>query len=136
MTIQIQWKDEFSVGFDPIDAQHKSLIKIINDIYTVLETGQITRDRVNHFLDMLVLYTETHFEYEEKIMKFAGYEDTEAHKYMHKEMLLRTRGLALAMDVEPEEHMRRLLRVLVDWLINHIILQDSQYAAALKNLAI
>lgn len=136
MALQIQWRDNFSVGFEPIDAQHKLLIKMINDIYVALETNEVSREKIDHFLDMLLLYTETHFEYEEKIMKFAGFNGHDKHARVHQEMILRTQGLSLAMDVDPGEHMHRLLKVLVDWLINHIIIEDQQYAEALRTLEI
>ena len=81
----VEWKDDYSVGIDSIDQQHKKLLSLINQLQTAVDysTGeQFEREA----LDELVEYTKTHFTYEEGMMRDNDYPDFEAHKRQHEKM--------------------------------------------------
>ena len=63
----LAWKDEYSVGLDSIDQQHRKLINLINQLTTAVEysTGE---EFEREALAELVDYTKTHFSYEEGLM--------------------------------------------------------------------
>ena len=112
---RLVWKPEYSVGIDSIDAQHKTLIELINKLQNAVDfaTG---RDYELEALDELVKYTLTHFRYEEELMEEHGYPTFQAHKAEHDRMVKRVDGLV----------MRKALAFLKDWLINHINGTDQQ----------
>ena len=81
----VEWKDDYSVGIDSIDQQHKKLLNLINQLQTAVDysTGeQFEREA----LDELVDYTKTHFTYEEGLMRDNDYPDFEPHKAQHEKM--------------------------------------------------
>jgi len=64
----VKWKDEYSVGIESIDKQHKKLLGLINSLQTAVyfSTGEEFEQQA---LDELVDYTKTHFSYEEGLME-------------------------------------------------------------------
>ncbi|MEA1890408.1 MAG: hemerythrin domain-containing protein, partial [Pseudomonadota bacterium] len=62
------WKEEYSVGIDSIDQQHKKLLSLINQLQTAVDysTG---KEFEREALDELVTYTKDHFSYEEGLME-------------------------------------------------------------------
>ena len=82
----VEWSDDYSVGLDSIDRQHKKLLSLINQLQTAIEysTGE---EFEREALDALVDYTKTHFTYEEGLMKDNGYPDYEPHKAQHEKMV-------------------------------------------------
>ena len=56
----VDWKDEYSVGIESIDIQHKTLLVLINQLQSAVEysTGKLFEQAA---LDSLVDYTKKHF---------------------------------------------------------------------------
>jgi hemerythrin len=122
-----EWKESFSVGCDIIDADHKILISLINQLDDAMETGQ-ARDVVASVLNVLIEYTETHFGREEKLMEISGYPGIEAHKTEHARLTAQVRDIRDRFQrgerrVVDEE----LMSFLKTWLSGHILGIDMQY---------
>ncbi|MCW8962845.1 MAG: bacteriohemerythrin, partial [Gammaproteobacteria bacterium] len=81
-----EWKDEYSVGIDSIDQQHRKLLNLINQLQTAVNysTGESFEQEA---LDELVDYTKTHFSYEEGLLEKYEYPGYEPHKAQHIEMI-------------------------------------------------
>ena len=126
-TRRVKWKPEYSVGIDSIDAQHKTLIELINKLQNAVDyaTG---RDYELEALDELVKYTLTHFRYEEELMEEHGYPSYEAHKAEHDKMVQRVEALTNEYRGNEDLVMRKALTFLKDWLINHINGTDQKYS--------
>lgn len=124
---RVEWKPEYSVGIDSIDAQHKTLIELINKLQNAVDfaTG---RDFELAALDELVNYTLTHFRYEEDLMKKHGYPSFEAHRAEHAKMVTRVDRLLEEYRADEDLAMRKALAFVKDWLINHINGTDQQYS--------
>jgi hemerythrin len=75
----VQWKDEYSVGIESIDSQHKKLLGLINSLQTAVnyKTGEAFEREA---LDELVDYTKTHFKFEEDMMEQNGYPEFTTHR--------------------------------------------------------
>jgi hemerythrin-like metal-binding protein len=124
------WKDEYSVGIDSIDQQHKKLINLINHLQTAIDysTGEeFERDA----LDELVDYTKTHFTYEEGLMRDNDYPDFAAHKEQHEKMFEKVREVLKEYEKDQDTAMSNAVEYLKDWLINHINGTDKQYSSYL-----
>ena len=123
----LEWKDEYSVGIESIDQQHKKLINLINMLQTTVDysTGEAFEREV---LDTVVDYTKTHFAYEEGLMSKYGYPDFEAHKGKHREMINEVQKLTAEYDQNPEHAMQHGLNFLKQWLIKHINGTDKEYS--------
>ncbi|HLN08650.1 MAG TPA: bacteriohemerythrin, partial [Xanthobacteraceae bacterium] len=83
-------------------------------------------------LDELIRYTRSHFAFEEDMLQKQGYSQLPAHHAVHEGLTaqvceLRDRfqsgKLAISMEV---------LRFLKDWLADHILRHDKDYAKELS----
>ena len=126
------WRDAYSVGMPQIDNQHKGLIRLINSLQSAMmeDTG---KNVLSGILDDLVRYTESHFAFEETMMRQRMYSQVAAHCEEHKrltsqvrELRDRYRGGKLAMSME-------VMQFLKEWLANHIMSRDQAYAKELNS---
>ena len=126
----LEWEDEYSVGIDSIDQQHRKLINLINQLQTATDysTGEeFERDA----LDELVDYTKTHFSYEEGLMKDNDYPGFESHKVQHEKMFKKVEEVLAEYEQDQDTAMSNAVEYLKDWLINHINGTDKQYSSYL-----
>ena len=122
----ISWQENFSLGLEAIDEQHKSLVDIINRIWqSIVEKSE--KSVVFSLIEELERYTFAHFAAEETFMRVTGYPHFDRHKQEHQAFISRVseekrRALStgnLSLD---------LMHFLRDWLVNHILLSDKHYA--------
>lgn len=122
----LKWQDSYSVGNAHLDAQHKSLIELINRLDDKAKVGEV--------LDGLGRYVAEHFRDEERMLEASGFPDLEAHRMLHRafeawlnekqEAFRRGRGSTVLRD-----SMQSYLKV---WLTNHILFADRAYSRYLK----
>ncbi len=126
----IKWKDEYSVGIESIDKQHKKLLGLINSLQTAVnyKTGEVFEQEA---LDELVDYTKTHFKYEEDMMEQNGYPDFTTHRAEHELMIARVEEVLNLYQQDKDTAMQNAIDFLRDWLINHINGTDKQYSSFL-----
>ena len=124
------WKDEYSVGIDSIDQQHKKLLGLINQLQTAVDysTGE---EFERETLDELVAYTKDHFSYEEGLMENNDYPDYVPHKAQHAKMIKKVEEVLAEYDKDPDTAMSNAVEYLQNWLINHINGTDKQYSSFL-----
>jgi hemerythrin-like metal-binding protein len=125
------WLEKYSVGIPQIDAQHQGLIRLINDLHRAMVAGQ-GKDVVGKTLEELVRYTKSHFNYEETMLRQRNYSKYGIHLAEHKKLTsqvveLREKYVAgkLALTLE-------VMQFLKNWLSDHIVGHDHQYAAEFK----
>ncbi len=124
----VTWSDEFSVGIESIDDQHKRLVSIIKTLYYAITDGKAS-DVMDTIFNNLIDYSEKHFSYEEDLFKRYDYPDTENHKEEHTE--LKRQLIKLKNDIYSGTHFMSevlLLKFLEDWLIKHILKTDKKFA--------
>lgn len=126
----VAWKDEYSVGIETIDDDHKKLLTLINNLQTAVyyPTGEAFERQA---LKDLVEYTKYHFEREEKMMLDNEYPDYEPHKAQHEAMIAKVQNFCKAYENDPEGTIQEMTGFLRDWLINHIAGTDQKYCAHL-----
>jgi hemerythrin-like metal-binding protein len=127
----IHWKDSYSVGIKTIDEEHKTLLRLINDLQSAMcyYTGEeLERQALAELID----YTKFHFAREEELMKkyeFPGYED---HKRQHDEMAAKTQKMVDRYEQEDALAVINEISIFLrDWLTNHINGIDKKYSAYL-----
>ena len=121
-----KWDPAFSVGIAVIDNQHKRIIEYINELASVsLYTNQ-DKTKVHTVLLSLIEYTESHFSFEESLMKEAGYSMLEAHKQVHISFIDRINFFKERYE-NGEDITKQLMMDLQIWLINHIQHDDTDY---------
>ncbi len=130
-----EWKDLYSTGIHSVDAQHRNLFAVAEDLYAAMSTGQ-GKASVGRTLDRLVQYTASHFSHEERLMRLYDYPDLAAHKAEHDK--LTSQVLAFQADFRSGKVTMtvQLLHFLKGWLQNHIVGSDLKYAPFLKDKAV
>jgi hemerythrin len=124
----IEWDNKYSVGSALMDQHHHQLFDILNRLHESMKLGH-GEEVIGDILKELVDYTHYHFNEEEKLMQRVGYPHLEEHKKIHeafKGQLTKfadevAEGLAIFVATQ-------VLNVGVDWLQNHILKADADYA--------
>ncbi|OPJ55830.1 bacteriohemerythrin [Alkalithermobacter paradoxus] len=124
----IKWKDEYLIGVEKIDEQHKHLVNIANKTYEVLNDDFCVDkyDKIVEILKELEEYTIFHFAEEESYMKEIGYKKMFTHKIEHDEFVQKIRNIDLeSIDNEQNECLLDIVNFIVDWLVSHILEKDK-----------
>jgi hemerythrin len=124
----VTWDDVYSVGYKPIDDQHKELVKIINEIFDVCKQGDAAAKST--FLKIITETTDyagLHFSDEIKTIRQAGFPNIKEHKQMHDDFV-ETVSKSIQEYKEGKAVPIELARFLKNWLLTHIAEQDKQYA--------
>jgi hemerythrin len=124
--VLLSWQDDFNVGINAVDDQHRRLVELINVLWEATIYGASVETLLKH-IDELERYTGYHFADEEAAMAAAGYPDLESHRDAHKGFIMRVakerhrvvQNGYVALD---------LVRFLQEWLIEHIAGLDKRYA--------
>ncbi|MBF0193800.1 MAG: hemerythrin family protein [Magnetococcales bacterium] len=129
---KIAWKDEYSVGIDIIDEDHKKLLDLIVQLFKILNKAK-KDERATLVLDELIEYTVTHFDREEELMKKHEYPELETHIKEHENMREKIKEFRVAISTNTNKVSSEVLQFLQDWLVNHISVTDQGYAKFIAN---
>lgn len=122
---RLEWNVQYSVGIPKIDQQHAYLFELAHRLAKHADEEQ-AKTVVAETIAELHKYVESHFAYEEGVMKKAGYDHLEEHIKMHE--LMRTRLDLLTTQLK-EGMLKRhdLIEFMESWLTEHIIMEDMRY---------
>jgi len=123
----VKWTEQYSVGIKEIDNQHKSLIIIINELFTLMSEGK-AKDNLNNIFDHLTEYTKKHFLIEETMLYKYAYQDLEQHKLEHAKFIEKLNNLKSDFNQGKVTISLEILNFLKDWLLNHIKISDKKYS--------
>jgi len=121
---KISWKEEFSIGNNDIDNDHKMLIDIHNDLIDLIDLNN-NREEFAMILSKLSDYTLTHFKKEEKYLEQYTYQDISAYKSKHLAYtcIIAKFNLDLYSNHPPEP--LEVLKLVLTWLTEHIVKSDT-----------
>ncbi len=123
----IHWRRQLSVGQPSIDEDHKHLIDYLNQLDEALHARTFLPAKVAMTLMHLLEYTHEHFAREERIMQMVKYPKFAEHKAQHVYGVKMISQLSAHFTQDPTHaNAERIYSFTADWLVNHIILQDTQ----------
>lgn len=129
------WSDHFDTDIETIDAQHRTLVDLINAAAPLLsQPGDLAAREVQSLLDRMAEYAVSHFSCEEEMMAERGIDPRyqEHHRGIHaffvREVALMRDKLLADGNVSGND----LLRFLISWLSIHILTEDQQMARQLR----
>ena len=82
----IEWKDEFNLGIEGVDSEHRDLVALINTLHDSMLAGASPADIVEGISEIYTLVS-THFEREEAFMRETRYMAYAEHKEDHEVLL-------------------------------------------------
>ncbi|MFS2125596.1 bacteriohemerythrin [Pseudomonas sp. Pseusp97] len=120
------WNDDFVIGIERIDQQHRWLVDLTNALYDNLDGAEGTGQPIGELLEQLVEYTMNHFIVEEVLFQRLGYPGEEAHRAEHDRFNRQIIDL-LYRHEDGEAVSLEALELLKDWLTHHILKVDKAY---------
>jgi hemerythrin len=121
------WNASLSVGVENLDADHRRLIEIMNDVFDAMMLGADS-SAARKGLQVLSTYAVDHFNREEEWMAARGFTDLLRHRHEHDELRAQIARLLKQSDQGADEVELELLVVLRDWLLRHIGASDQSAA--------
>ena len=128
---KICWKDEYSVGVEKIDRQHRHLFEIINKLIDHSGTSGDS-GLVSETLTEMLNYAKEHFTTEEELMQEYGYPEIEQHKEQHIYFFKTTAELSINALNNQSMVSREIVEFLKLWLTLHILKCDMKYKEFFK----
>jgi len=128
----IKWKDEYRIGIDEIDEQHKKIFDIANEAYELLknEFYYDKYDRIIELLEELKDYAKFHFSFEEDYMLSIRYKGYFSQKVAHDNFIDKVNSFDLnAIDENQDQYILEILDFIVDWISQHILISDKKIVA-------
>ena len=122
--IDIQWSDEFSIGIEAIDDDHKILLEQVNKCQKLVAGDD---ENIGEILDNLGRYTTSHFKREEIVMESCGYPGLANHRQVHK-LLIKQLEEKRQLYQQGLLNEQTLSVFLTSWLMDHIKTMDRAYA--------
>jgi hemerythrin-like metal-binding protein len=123
---KIIWTDDFSVGVNSIDEQHKKIIELINTLIN-LKNESVESQKIYNVLQEMMLYAQKHLDYEESMLEEHGYPNLMQHASVHVKYIKRVSELSFAIMAQDNQAPEKLLLFLQDWWVHHILYDDMQY---------
>lgn len=121
----MKWKNEYSLGIQEIDDQHRLLLSSFSVIEEAINLKQ-GWSNVHFSILGLKELASMHFTFEEALMRLFSYPEAKAHRGDHEYFFARLAEIenhSLRNSAE-----RELLEFLREWLTSHILHTDADYA--------
>lgn len=128
----MHWTDNYSVGVGSIDADHKKLVGMVNDLFDGVKEGHGI-ETVGRVLDGLIAYTVEHFNREEHYFAQTSYPDAAAHKAEHEDLKKQVLEIQAKLKAGNNTVTLETMGFLKNWLINHIQGTDKKYTEHLNS---
>jgi len=124
MTV-LQWREEFSVGIEEVDHEHRELIELIRSLQQDLQAGADT-DRVIEVLGEIYNQIAAHFALEEKMMRETYYAALADHKEDHETLLDDLRDIMDEVEDDGVLDESQLTDDLNRWFSDHFKTHDAK----------
>jgi hemerythrin-like metal-binding protein len=132
MKTLVEWRDDFNIGIDEVDFEHKEMINLINKSYEEAKkegSSEAVMDSLGDIFEKI----SAHFALEEKVMKELEYDQFEDHKEDHERLLDSIRDI---MDEYADETVlddEKFGLSLKEWFINHFSNKDARLHSFLQH---
>jgi hemerythrin len=121
-----EWKDDYSVGIEGIDSQHKIIIMIMNELFQAIK-NKTERIIIDDVINELVKYSIYHFDLEEKMFSKYRYNDKEKHLIEHEHFIEKIESIMMSNKNDDLDVSLDILYYLRNWFQNHIMETDMDY---------
>jgi hemerythrin len=129
----VVWKDAFSVGSAAIDAQHKGMFGLLNDLYNALQEGRSQKD-ISEIVEKARQYAKQHFASEEALWAKSRCPGLEEHKAVHQAYTRQVEEIWQSSGQPLEDTAYGLFFFLKEWWLSHITGMDAQYASSVRTV--
>ena len=121
----MEWKDEFAIGLEAVDFEHRELIGLINELHADLSRPE-SEVTVPEFLGEIYAKIAAHFALEEREMRVRGYDEYADHKADHERLLDEIREIMDDYELHGAFDEETLALQLGDWFGTHFRTKDAR----------
>ena len=125
--VTIEWRDDFSVGVEEIDKQHKQLLEKINELSEAI-ASDVKRSTIAEMLAALQVYSNEHFATEEAYLKEKGYGGLQDHLAQHGDYMGKLAHSFVDFFEKDPQARYKLVDFLASWWTDHILAEDLKFA--------
>ena len=128
------WKEEYKVGIDKIDEQHRQLFDKIEQLLEIAKSGdkRSNQQKCMEIIDFLVDYTVFHFNTEEALQRERKYVSYAQHVKIHTEFKNTVQAYKELLGKDfTAKTLKSFVGTMLAWLVNHVCVCDRKI---LKNL--
>ena len=122
---KLDWKDEYCIGNESIDAEHKRLFDIANEILNI-NNPLMETPRIALLVKELYGHMREHFVHEEAHMESVSFDEIEEHKTMHKSIVTEMNDV-LKMSKDYIQLDNLLVILMKEWVLKHIAEEDIKH---------
>jgi hemerythrin len=119
------WKNTYSVNHTELDAQHKELFRLAQEVY-MLPPRLATKEAIRGLFGKFFSYMKKHFEEEEAYMEAIGFPSASEHKAYHEKIVAALTKTLQQSHTLPEIQMA-MKKIVKVWLVEHILVKDMEY---------
>lgn len=129
----VEWNDSFSVGNVLMDTHHQIFFGMIKEFSKFPDKNN--HEAINRRIEFLLEYAAMHLGAEERLMRQANYPELDEHKATHDAFVRELLSMKESFDKDPGSVTADfILRLMQDWLVNHIAGSDKRYMPYVQNL--
>lgn len=138
----ISWRDDWRLGIQLLDEQHRLLADCINRLVQQCSCAEDVaekdreevRRRLGELLDELYGKAKHHFKNEEALMQERGYPGYASHLREHVMLLAELKSTFITKFEQGCCHMDpAVFKALKSWFIVHVIRSDREFADFIRN---
>ena len=130
------WNKSFDMGISHIDAQHKRLVGLLNQLGFYLG-HRADSFQLNEIFDALAAYADYHFKAEEEVWSNFLKDDPWVinHQHIHSTFIVDVTELKKEVEGRSlDEAIEDILRFLSRWLVLHILGDDMRLAKVVHGI--
>jgi hemerythrin-like metal-binding protein len=129
----IVWSDDFLIGIEELDYEHRGLVEDINKLHRdLLEDVDI--DRIEDTLGSIHARIQAHFALEERVIVSHEYPHYPEHKAEHERLLDEYTERMTKFERDPNLGDREAIQgVLCQWIVDHILTSDKKMSLMVKS---
>ena len=129
----IIWSDDFLIGIEELDYEHRCLIEDINKLQREL-LKNVDIDRIKDTLVSIHVRMQAHFALEERVMVSHEYPHYPEHKVEHEWILDkytdRMTKFERDRNLDDREAIEAILR---QWIVDHILTSDKKMSLMVRS---
>jgi hemerythrin len=114
------WKEEFELGVDRLDAEHRFFFELLNELFAAVVRGR-GEEQTTAILRRLAAYADMHFAGEERALAETGCPCLPLQQVQHAMFLRNLRTIG-----ESTVRSRAMLDFMRDWFVLHILETDRR----------
>lgn len=132
--LDLAWSNDYVLGIDVIDEQHRRLFAYFEEIDNAISQG--SEVKVTAVVHGLVEYAISHNSFEEELMDKAGYPYLEDHRLVHESFRARANKYVrrLESNADPFKVAEQVRIYLGLWLMSHVKKDDRDYVPYVKKI--